>query len=207
MVKAGIFLEHYTLGTRMIDNAEKHIVFNSHPMDYKYDIICGGIDYSGDKRPGTVIVLVGKRTDGVKIPIEARFLTKAEQLPSHLVDQVGKYEIDFYNAESNATQSVITAMIRPYRIGKAIKDFCTGPNKKDPRYGIPRISDEFNEGYHQIHIPHPPPFCNCSFCRLAQQMIMASWSDDNTPDGLMAYWFADEGISYRDNHIPAIVVR
>jgi len=206
MVKSGIHLQHFVLENRIFDNVENHIVFNCDPRSFDYSLICGGIDYSSAKRPGTFLGLVGLRKDGKKIPIDPRYLHKPDQLAANIADQASLFLVDHYNAESNALQSVITDMNRKYRPGVAINDFTTGANKKDPRTGLPRISDEISEGMWQFCIPHPAPFCGCDYCKLANDFLLASWDDDTTPDGCMGVWFADEGIRKRKLRPSGVVV-
>lgn len=116
-------------------------------------IFCCGIDFSGPKREGTILIVgaLNKHT-GVKIPVELYALSQAAKLSEIIVDVWKRFGVEIFLAENNAVQGTIIDLLqtdldkgkfRRYNIN--IDGFNTGRNKADPNEGLPALQKEMEK--------------------------------------------------------------
>jgi hypothetical protein len=121
--------------------------------DFKDWIFVGGIDFAGDKRPGTILTIVAaNKVSGFKIPVYWNALVKVTELSDIMVDTWRKFGVDLFMAENNATQGAIIDLLETQlgadkfaKLGIKIEGFFTGRSKSDPLTGLPSLEKEFEK--------------------------------------------------------------
>jgi len=168
-------------------------------------VVCG-IDYSSQKRPGTVLLTVAmdKKTQK-RVPIDLVALRDPAKLPEHMVRVWREYGVHLFMAENNATQSVINDLLLNFAgYGNLpIEGFHTGKSKADPDLGIISLEKEFENNMWTFVFPFKP---------LVEHEKTDMWTRFyyevrdypfwTTQDMAMSLWFCREGINYITMRMP-----
>jgi len=155
--KRGYCLIPYTDNDKTFGNFEKCCHFGVSPRALLENennwFFVGGIDFSGQKRPGTVLSIVAvHRKTGLKLPVEIVTIKKTSDLTGHIVRTFREYGPDLYLAENNGVQDAIIDLLqtalgeekfKKYNI--KIEGFLTGKAKMDINSGLPSMDKEFEQ--------------------------------------------------------------
>jgi len=116
-------------------------------------VFIGGIDFSGTKRPGTVLQIIAMhRITGLKVPVYLKLYRKSSDLVNGIVETFKEFGVELYMAENNGVQDVIIDLLstalgetkyKKYNI--KIEGFLTGRNKIDNVVGLPSIDKELEK--------------------------------------------------------------
>jgi len=117
--------------------------------DHRDWVFCAGIDFAGDKRPGTILTVgaINKHTK-LKVPMEWHEYKKPTDLINGIIDSWKRFGVELYLAENNACQGAIIDMLKIQLADKftkyniKIEGFNTGKNKADPTNGLPSLQKE-----------------------------------------------------------------
>ncbi len=165
-------------------------------------VVSMGVDIGTSARPGTAIAVVGMDTE-----TRHRYLLDMQfgkwSGPDEIKAIVSVYEKweslgltpSYVVVENNAVQQALIDFLSEPNIGRPdmpIMPFTTGKNKADPNIGLPSLALEFERGIWSIpQFPHYAS-CSCNWCRLLREF--REHPNGATSDGVMAVWFAREGI-------------
>lgn len=183
-------------------------------MDRHRLLLSAGLDLSGAHRRGMAFWICAMDRAGNKYPLE-HWVIKAglEEVVSR-IDEAWKRGLRFsvLNVENNGVQSTIMNVIKSLaRLSQfewqgRIVPFQTGSNKYDIQLGLPALDVEFQTGTYkwpdrmaQLGHRHGESHAmkevgeHWVLFETSVAHLTRDASRLTTPDGLMAFWFADDG--------------
>jgi hypothetical protein len=206
--KRGFELKPYSDADKTFPNFESTVRYGINPEqilgDYRDWIFVGGIDFSGTKRPGTILTIVGmNKVTGVKMPVKVFSFKHSSELATSIVENWKEFGCEFI-AENNAVQEALIDLLqstldtgRYSRYNIRIEGFNTGKNKADPNLGLPSVNKEMEKGNWLFCFPKKYSSEDNvneqdNWHRMYQEMKHAPFYV--TSDILMSIWFASEGL-------------
>lgn len=167
-----------------------------------------GVDLSSKKRPGNVIVVVGRdMKTGVKTILDVRIGAWTSPQTVRQIDEVDRaWQCEEHRVESNAYQESVREWAVDVKGGgtgsdswSRISNYETkGTVHTDEYAGIPGLETEFSNGGWVFPIPHgsrdvvkereSAPGCGCDRCEMLRQV--SQHPNAKQRDALMALWFA-----------------
>ena len=196
---------------------EKCVVYGHDPIEFgksflkKNDcLVVSGIDYSSEKRPGTIQFTVAMdKKSGLRVPLDLVSLKDPAKLPEHMIRVWRTYGVHLFFAENNALQEVITDLIINFTGVRylPVEGFHTGRNKADPTMGIISLEKEFDNKMWTFVLPKKPEpgdDKNYVWARMFYELRDYPFWEPN--DIAMCTWFAREAINWliRKKPRPAI---
>jgi hypothetical protein len=166
-------------------------------------IFVAGIDFSGTKRPGTIISVVAvHRKTGMKVPVYIKALRNSSDLMTEIITTYKRFGVELYMAENNGVQDAIidlleTALgkdkLKKYNI--KIEGFQTGRNKADENTGLPSLNKEFEKREWLFCFPEGKPDIttfdkNNTWEKMYHEMLNHPFYESN--DIVMSLWFCRE---------------
>ena len=196
---------------------EKCVIYGHDPIDFgksffeKNDcFVISGIDYSSDKRPGTIMFTVAvDKASGRRVPVDLIALKDPAKLPEHMIRVWRTYGVNLFYAENNALQEVITDLLISFTGVKylPVEGFHVGRNKADPQMGIISMEKEFDNKMWTFALPKKPEpgdDKNYVWARAFYEIRDYPFWEPN--DIAMSMWFVREGVNYYTRKMPRAVV-
>jgi hypothetical protein len=153
------------------------------------------MDPGGSSRPGTALITIARRPDGVRFPVDIEF---GQWPPKYGAERAvlhhDRNRPGIFKVENNALQDAFIELIRA--LGGPdipLSGFYTGKNKADPDYGVGSLDAEFGNGgwiFPMGEVEGHTVDCGCPWCRLKNELYY--YPNYATTDGVMALWFARE---------------
>lgn len=169
--------------------------------------VFGGLDPSGDKRPGNALVVVAQSPAGILMPCAIDYgAWRPEETALHLLRLEQRWHPQVWAVENNATQASYLALIETQaRLSgvtplPTLQGFLTGRNKADEVLGLPGLGVEFEHRQWMIYLPVNHGYtCErgpmvqgkayaCGWCALKEQLL--SHPVGEADDLVMSLWFA-----------------
>jgi hypothetical protein len=196
---------------------EKCVVYGHDPIEFgksffkKNDcLVVSGIDFSSDKRPGTVLftVAMDKKT-GLKVPLDLVSLKDPAKLPEHMIRVWRTYNVDLFYPENNSLQELIMDLIINYTGVRylPVVGFQVGRNKADPQMGIITLEKEFDKKMWTFALPKKPEPGDDKdnvWARAFYELRDYPFWEPN--DIAMCWWFVRSGFDYLIRKAPRPVV-
>jgi len=150
-----------------------------------------GVDLSGEKRKGNVIITIAVNNDGYKYPIDIR---TGEWTSPQTADQIKEvneiYKPIVVHVENNAYQNSILEWMREKGYGTIpLKAFTTGKQKSDSDIGLPSLDVQFEQNNWRFYLPDHQAGCRCPWCQFEREV--SQHPGCVTTDCVMALWFAE----------------
>lgn len=160
-----------------------------------------GVDFSSQKRPGNVCVVIGMTHDGKRVPVDIQRVKTSAQIISMLDIIETRYHPMEYVLEDIGVQDTLIGFIRlhgelnpqQHQWSKKLMPFTTDQKiKYDVFAGIPSLNTQFaNHGwiFPVQHIFNHEDSCECEWCTLYEDMKMYPMPG-RSYDILLAMFFA-----------------
>ena len=170
---------------------DKLPVLNHH--DYKF--FCG-VDLSGDKRPGNVVVSGGIDAAGHgHIWDIQRFKGSAPAFCDLLIALNERFRYSIMMIENNALQGQLIKMFNDKGARLPLSPYFTGSQKMKEGQGLPGLDVQFEQklwSFYDGETEGHDPVCECGFCRFKKEFSLHPQIDQD--DVIMSMWFLSEAV-------------
>ena len=153
-----------------------------------------GVDLSGEKRKGNVIVTSGVDVNGNRFVIDIQYGNWSSPEMAEKIKEINsRLKPLAIMVENNAyQQSIIDWMNTKGYQNIPLRAFTTGKQKSDTEIGLPALDVQFERKQWTFYLPEHQVGCGCAWCQFKREM--ESYPIYSSTDFVMAFWFSEQAI-------------